>query len=225
MIFKSINKNVVLIFTMLILSTVIVSCGDRVVENIPVTDYYPLSIDQEMIYQIDSVHYSDFGLPTDSFRYYRKEHVSSIADLPSSSDRFSVDVFYKTDTTDWYYHSSFITYKDAFRAVRKTDNMEVMNLLFPYKNRVYWDGNQLNNSQEDRFRYNESILYLAELRDSFPNTIIVEQQLDTNIIEKKIRWEVYAADIGLIEKKTVLIDIQQDKRKGFYYHWKLIAHK
>jgi hypothetical protein len=186
-------------------------------------DYFPIEVGNEWIYQIDSVHYYDFSETVDTFKLYRKEYVVEVADMASEETRYNIDVFLKTDTTEWEYKSSIVTYKNSYRAVRVDKNKPIMHLLFPVKDRVYWDANQLNNDREDRFRYIDTEKHRSMMRDTFPNNIFVQQAHDTAIIDEDIRWELYADGVGLVEKQKIEVPKQFDKRNGFEIHWKLLS--
>ncbi|MFT5724440.1 MAG: hypothetical protein ACI9JN_001559 [Bacteroidia bacterium] len=188
-------------------------------------DYFPLEIGNEWIYAIDSIEYRDFSESADTFKFFRKELIVSIADVAGPETRYNVDVSFKTDSTNWVYHSSMMTYKNDYRAVRSIQNKSVMHLLFPVKNRVFWDANQLNGDLEDRFRYIDTEKQRSMLQDSFPDNVFVHQAFDTTIIDEDIRWELYAEGVGLVERQYVSIEKQFGKRKGFDYRWKIISFR
>ncbi len=184
-------------------------------------DYFPLAIDNEWIYKVDSIHFDDFTQQVDTYSYWRKEVITSIADITSETDRYYVDVLFRTDSTNWQYVQTMLVYKNDIRAVRSVNNQPIVHLLFPVKARVFWDGNQLNNLPEDRFRYIDTHKSKATLLDSFANTVFVQQAFDTSIIEDDIRWELFAENVGLAERQIVSIEKQQGKRKGFDLRWTL----
>ena len=187
-------------------------------------DYFPIAVENEWVYQVDSVSFDDdFSNKSDTFRYYRKEVVVEQA-VPAESERFYVDVSLKTDSTDWVYSHTMLMYKNDIRAVRSTNNKPVVHLLFPVKDRVFWDANQLNTEREDRFRYINTHKDLSVLKDSFVNNIFVQQAFDTTIIDEDIRWELYSEDVGLVEKQFTYVEKQQGKRKGYDVHWGLTSH-
>ncbi|MBO6515480.1 MAG: hypothetical protein JJ975_02920 [Bacteroidia bacterium] len=186
-------------------------------------DYFPIAVGNEWVYSIDSIFYDGFNEKRDSFRYYRREVVTEVFESDGGEQRFSADVFFKTDSTDWKYKSTFTLYKNDYRGVRITNNNQIMHLLFPVKNKVSWDANQLNAMREDRFRYLSSELHRTSLADSFPAAIFVEHEYDSTVIDADIRWELYAENTGLVEKKTLSTTTQFNKTDGFQYHWKLIS--
>lgn len=188
-------------------------------------DYFPLEVGHEWIYAVDSIVFDNFTSNHRVYALQRKEVVVSSFATENGKKRFEVDVFYKTDSTPWNYVYTTTVFKDQYKAVRNVDNKEVVNLLFPIKDRVYWDANQLNTEREDRYRYRESEKWMTTLSDSFPSTVFVEQEFDTTIIDDDIRWELYAEGIGLVERKEVLTEKQFGKKAGYDYHWKLISFK
>lgn len=186
-------------------------------------DYFPLGVGYEWVYQVDSIHHYDFSQTIDTFKYYRKEVIVSEADIVSQEKRYNVDVFLKTDTTDWKYKSSLVVYKNDLRAVRAINNKSVMHLLFPVVDRVYWDANQLNSEGQDRFRYLDTEKHRSMMKDSFMNNVFVQQAFDTTIIDEDIRWELFAEGVGMVEKQIVSIEKQFDKRNGYDFRWKLMT--
>ena len=187
------------------------------------SDFYPLNVGNTWVYGIDSTAFIEFDNSVEHYSFYRKEVIVDEFKTESGNQRFTLDVFYRTDSTDWSYHHSIVTYKTEYRAVRSTDNREIMHLLFPVKNRVSWDGNTLNNNGQDRYRYMNTEKPLSTLADSFPNTVFVQQELDTGVIYRDMRWELYAEGVGLVEKTSELTETQLGKTDGFRYHWKLIS--
>lgn len=186
-------------------------------------NYFPLGIGNQWVYEVDSIQYSDFGSAKEEFRVYRRETVVSDFTLDNGETRYMIDVEYKGDSSEWSYHHSYIAYKDNFRAVRSIENREIVHLIFPVKDRVSWDGNQLNSGHPDRFRYMESEKFRSAMRDSFQSSVFVLQSFDTTVVDEDIRWELYAEDIGLVEKNTVSLQKQFNKSKGFEYHWRLLS--
>lgn len=186
--------------------------------------YFPLEIGHEWTYQVDSINHYDFSETSDTNSYLRKEVIVEEADVNAEEIRYYVDVLTKTDSSEWVYKSTFIAYRNDIRAVRSVNNKAVVHLLFPVKNRVFWDANQLNNEGEDRFRYIDTQKHRAMMQDSFPNNVFVQQAFDTTIIDEDIRWELYSDGVGLVEKQVVAIEKQFGKRKGYEIRWKLLNH-
>ncbi len=186
-------------------------------------DYFPLEIGNEWIYAIDSTEYDRFTEDATLYQFQRRERITSSFISDDGTTQFLVDVSYKTDTTDWNYFNTITFYKTNYRAVRIDSNRAVMHLLFPVKNRVSWNANQLNSNAEDRFRYLKSEKHNSQLFDSFATTVFVQQEFDTSIIDQNIRWELYAVGIGLVEKRVVSTEKQFGVKEGFDYHWKLIS--
>ncbi len=184
-------------------------------------DYFPLALENEWVYKVHSIHFDDFTQQSDTYSYWRKEVIVEIADITSETDRYYADVSFRSDTTDWQYFKTMLMYNNDIRAVRSIDNKPIVHLLFPVKARVFWDGNQLNSASEDRFRYINAHKSRATLADSFSNNVFVQQAFDTTIIDEDIRWELFAEDVGLIEKQTISLEKQQNKRKGYELRWKL----
>ena len=68
-----------------------------------------------------------------------------------------------------------------------------------------WDGNRFNNLGEQNYtltQINEAFK-LGSL--SFDSTIYISHAADSNLIEKKLAYEIYAKNVGLVFKKELNI--------------------
>lgn len=185
--------------------------------------FFPLEEGLTWVYQVDSIIYDDFSGTEDTIRAYRKEKIIGIRDTVEESPRYLVNVYEGRDSLNLTYMKTTYVYKTDYRVVREADNKPIMQLVFPIKNRVYWNANQLNNEPEDRYRYWRDGKSEPILKDTYWRTIFVEQANDTTIIDEDIRWEFYADSIGLVEKRHRSLEKQFGKRDGFDYHWTLLS--
>jgi len=188
-------------------------------------NFAPYVLDQSRTYQVDSLVYDEFQDAVDTHVVYRLEQVARLFDSTTNDQHYWIDVSYRTDSTNWNYHHSYRLEKTDSRLVELSNNNSFVRLIFPVQDRVYWDVNMLNGMNTERYRYLEQEKFRASMKDSFPETVFVRQAYDTTIIDKDIRWELYANNVGLVEKRIVDLVTQKDKTGGVEVHWKLIDFK
>lgn len=188
-------------------------------------NYAPYVLEQSRTYAVDSLVYDEFQDAVDTHVVYRKEEVARLFDSTATDHHYWIDVSYRTDSTPWNFHHSYRLEKTESRLVETLNNNSFVRLIFPVQDRVYWDVNMLNGMTTERYRYLDQEKFRASMKDSFPETIFVRQAYDTTIIDKDIRWELYANNIGLVEKRIVDLVTQKDKTGGVEVHWKLIDFK
>ncbi|MCB9262898.1 MAG: hypothetical protein H6607_11040 [Flavobacteriales bacterium] len=188
-------------------------------------EYFPLVSGAYWVYQIDSLVYDDFSGSQTTVSGQQKIHIVENSNENTSENRYYAEISYRKDSSSkWKYHRDIVFSKNEFRATIMDKNEETMLLLFPIKDRVSWDANQLNTKGEDRYRYIAKESWRSELFSSLKNPIFVEQEIDSSLIDADIRWEVYEQNKGLVEKRTISTETQFGKTKGFDSHWKLVEY-
>jgi hypothetical protein len=106
-------------------------------------------------------------------------------------------------------------------AQRFEDNQRFVLLTFPLRGGNTWDGNAYN--VQDRWDY---VMLEPGVPHqvgpfTFDETVRVNQRDNVNLIEQQVAWEVYAKDIGLIEKYYKNLSFQNFEIVGEEFHWKV----
>jgi hypothetical protein len=179
----------------------------------------------EWLYEVDSLVYDKFIGDSTLFHFEQKEEItSSYLAADSLQDIFVVTISTRLNESEkWRFLRSCTKSKDDYRAIRNDFGLPTVKLVLPLKNRKSWDANQLNIKDPDLVRYRNKNELHRVLDNEFSKTILVDQENEVNVFETDVRWEIYADEVGLIEKNyTVTIGELEDK-VGVSYRWKLIS--
>jgi len=164
--------------------------------------YFPLSVGLYHIYDVDQITYSLSDDP-DTVVYELK---SIVADsFPNTGDgiTYVVHRFTRSNGEElWEPIDTWSIRKDEDKVVVSEGNIPFMKLRWPSNVGDTWDGNAFNNLGEDE--------YVLDFEDGFAvndaifnDVAVIEQELNEDpIVFTDIRYEMYAAEAGLIYKET-----------------------
>jgi len=189
------------------LTTVIFGCEKS--NNEPVSYYYnyfPLELGSWVDYNVTDIVHSDLGSDTSIYQLHEvitEEFLDNEGRLT-----YRVERFWRSDSTDnWVIKDVWYSNKTKTTAEKIEENVRFTKLIFPIKGSKYWDGNANNHLEEWEYSY-DSIHEYKLINDlSFDSTITVIQRENENVVEYERAKEVYAADIGMIYKKHIDLDI------------------
>jgi hypothetical protein len=113
----------------------------------------------------------------------------------------------------WRQDSIWTARRDHRRAVLVENNIPVMKLSFPLEDKKVWDGNILNDREEDTYELTRFFKpFTADIGSiTFPRTVtVVQEDFDDLIVFKDIRKEIYAEDIGLVYKERLVVEYDSE---------------
>ncbi len=186
----------------------LVGCDENPIVVEDESAYFPLEIGRYLIYQIDQTSYSELDPPHVSTYQLKIETVDAFETVEGDLQF----VFYRstraTESDPWEYEDTWSAKRSAIRAVMKEGNTSFVKLSFPLRENREWDGNTFNTLGEDVY---EAIQvkkpFTIEGLPEFPKTITVMQSDNQDfIVFQDKRSEVYAKDVGLIEKKILQLN-------------------
>lgn len=177
------------------------------------------------IYDVDSTVHDRFTGDSTLYHFEQKEEiVSSFLSADSLKDIFVITISTRlNDSFSWQYLRSCTKSKDDYRAIRTDYGLPRVKLVLPLKNKKSWDENQLNIKDPDLVRYRNINQTHNVLEKVFDKTILVDQEDEVNSFETDVRWEIYADEVGLIEKNYTVTIGKLDDKAGVSYRWKLIS--
>jgi hypothetical protein len=169
-------------------------------------EYFPSKVGTFVIYQVDSFYYNDFTSTIDTFQFQIKERIAeNFVDL-SKRPTQRIERFYRKNSTEaWIIKDVWFANRTSNTAEKVEENIRFVKIVFPLKKQQEWDGNRFNNLGNQNYiltKLNESYT-LGSLK--FDSIIQVTQAADSNLIEKKFAYEIYAKNVGLIYKKNLNI--------------------
>lgn len=191
-------------------------------------EYFPLSINQESIFQVDSIKYDDFTGRTDTFRHQRRELVEELIVDEENREAFNVGVYTRAnDTSNW----------GKVKLIRKTrtnrrlevleDNVVRIDLVFPISNGVEWNPNALNANTEGEYTFGDVNFSFTLDGVIYDSTITVEQVDEENLIERMFAEEKYASGRGLIYRRSIDVrtTVSGEIESGYDVSIRLISFK
>ncbi|MGI8600284.1 MAG: hypothetical protein ACR2KB_13615, partial [Chitinophagaceae bacterium] len=112
----------------------------------------------------------------------------------------------KTNDTEWKLDSVWSARKTSHQAIHIENNIPFIKLIFPFKEKVTWDGNRLNTLEEELYIMENINQPLDINNQSFDKTVtIIQKDNQDSIIFLERRKEIYAHNVGLIYKESASI--------------------
>jgi len=216
-------------FCLIIFVLTIAACSNNTIEQIDVDfgyDYYPLTVGKYIIYDVDSIVYDpDNGstfIDTNSYQI-QEEIVDTLVD---NAGRTVFVIHYQTrkNTSEaWQLEAVYTAVQTNTEIIKTEDNLPFTKLIFPVKIETTWIGNRLFNDENRIITVRGETLEIFKNWESTVETIQTEYLInnqpfndvisiihanDENLIERRFVEEKYAKNIGLIEKKIMILDTQ-----------------
>ena len=122
----------------------------------------------------------------------------------------------------WILQAVWVQQRKTTTAERVENNERFVTMVFPLQPDKTWNGNAFNTRDPWMYSYANIGAFYEVGPFDFENTVTVNQRNSVNLIDQEIAFEVYAADIGMIYKKYVDLNIQQDGMRGIELEMRLI---
>lgn len=173
-------------------------------------EYYPIDVGRYWVYNVDSTVYDDFTSTVKEYSYQIKEIYTDKYIDADGTESIRIERYYKKDSqTGWQIVNVWKTNRTKSDAQKVENNLRIVKLKFPPQVRLSWNGNVFNNQAEQDYEYNKINTSYVVNAITFDKAVIVQHENDSNLIAKKSSYEVYAYDVGLIEKE--IIDVESKK--------------
>lgn len=195
-------------------------------------DFFPLETGQYRIYDVEEIQYRITG-NIDTIRYQLKEIVEDSMlmnnELTHRLHRFSR----ATEGTAWHLDSVWTARKNTRQVIVTESNVPYLKLVFPVAENTSWDGNSYNSKTAENYTMINISQPFALENISFDNSItVVHSNNQDTIISLDSRKEIFARNIGLIYKESLLLDYcaevhcigQGIIEQGVKYRQRLIDH-
>ncbi len=220
----SIGKFIVGVSLLLVLSACSQKMEDPIDQSTYGYDYNPLSLGSYRIYQVDSLQY-DLGsnnLPVvDSVRYYVKEEVVESYNNAAGETVYRSERYRAQQLGDAWVSLDVVTQsRSATQSYYAAGNLRYINLVFPIKEGITWDGNAFIPEDMKIFIRGESMQMFSnwEYRVlssgvsevvgdlSYDEVATIQQADSDNVIERRYSIEKYARGVGLIWRQREILD-------------------
>ncbi len=165
-------------------------------------DYTFSKIGQFIEYDVQEIQYSLSATPIKS-SYQWKEKVIALEKDISNEDQLRIIRYRRAnENTNWQIDSVLFVKNSIDKSIKNEGNTLFVKLTYPLKENQRWDGNLYNNYGKDDYvmkKVNQPYTFNQQV---FSNTVLVEQQNDSSLVDLKKRIEVYAKGIGMIYSES-----------------------
>lgn len=177
------------------------------------------------MYRVDSIAYDDNGAQTiDTFYYQYKEEIGEEYTDDAGKQAFIVKRYYRdNDSTEWIPTTNYTVQLVGNTLQKVEDNVRIVKLVFPLRDRLSWDGNMYNNKGDQLFRIIDYKKAYA-LNNVSVTSLKVQQWNIQNFIEEIKRYEIYADNIGMVELLFDSLNTQDSGTRGFRYRLTLTSY-
>lgn len=199
-------KNTALyILSLLSVFVLFTSCQDDPEEPNDITigqSFYPIQKGQFQTFLVTQTRFALNEIPVTTT--YQLKEVIGDEFLGENGEKLNEVLRYvRTDGLDNFrLDSVFSVRKDENIVVKMEHNVPYVKLDFPIEEGKTWNGNLFNTrSLKDYLAENVNASKTVG-GSNFSNTITVIESQDSSLVDKELRYEIYADEVGLIYKKT-----------------------
>jgi len=181
--------------------------------------YFPLQLNQEHIFQVDSIIYDDFTGTVDTFKHQRREYVEQKYVDTEGRLGYIIGVYERLDdTAQWIQKGVIQRLRTNIRLEELNNNLISIPMVFPVSGGKEWNTNLLNTEDEQQYKYTNVHLPILVDTTLYDSTLIILQRDQQNLVEQFVSTEIYAAGVGMINRtdKELRISIRDGTIESGY---------
>lgn len=176
-------------------------------------DFFPLNINTYTVFKVTVLEHDAFMEKTDTVHYFIKETTQDTILNNAGKLVYRTKIEESQNDTNYTFIKYVIEERDNFSAQRVEDDNRKVKLSFPLVESKTWDANELNvNEYQSAKTTNINEPYMAD-NIEFTKTVIVDLGNDIDPFFTTVEEEVYAKNIGLINRIVKEIETQPGKHK------------
>lgn len=162
---------------------------------------------------MDSIYHDGFTGNSDTLHYVLRETIESNFVDNAGNTAYRIRIDYKYDSMPkWEFKQYISANADIYSAQINRNDVRLVKLSFPVRNRKTWDENELNSLEPQTNRY-VNVHNAYNLNDTlvYQQTLEVDQGDEVDPFFRFYGREVYAFGIGLIKKQYINTEQQIGK--------------
>ncbi len=167
-------------------------------------NYANLKVGKYIIYNVDSINFNDFTGTIDTSKFQIKEVLASNYTDLEGDNAFKIIRYKKTiDSLGWVLTDVWNSKITARTYEKVAENVRYIKMIFPIKLNQTWNGNSKNNL--GNLTYTFTSVHQPEVIGGYAldSVSTISQKDNINLIQEEYFEEKYAANIGLVYKKSV----------------------
>jgi hypothetical protein len=175
-------------------------------------EYFPNISGKYIEYEVDSIHYSAENDTTHFF--LREEYAEDFVDGEGQA-AVRIERYKRTSADEpWILKDVWSQKRTTTTAERIEENQRFVRLVFPVSPDATWDGNAYNSMDTWEYEYQEITEPFEYEGLTFPNTLKVQQRNNINLVDQEEAYEYYAKGIGLVHKRLMDLNFQDQQITG-----------
>lgn len=186
---------------------VLSGCGEDESPRHDDVEYFPLRTGFYQVYSVEENVYSELS-PPESFVYELKTEV--VDSFPNQEDGFTFVIYRSiraTENDPWEFQVAWSARTNAYQAVLTEESISFVRIAFPAFKNKEWNANSLNTIGEDSYVIeNAGGSYTLDTDLEFQDVLVINQEDELNELVRNEREEVYARNVGLIYKKSIVVN-------------------
>lgn len=190
-----------LIFTLVVVVTVLLACKK---DNVPTdlhTGYFPMEQGRFITYFVREIVVNADLKKRDTSTYYLKTLIGdTIIDNQGRTARRFERYVRSTLQKPWVLKDVWTTFLNGNRLELVEENQRVIKLVFAPTVEKTWNANAFNTNSELECNYRDIHQPQKVNGINFDKTLVVEQEKYFTLIDYKRKFEVYAEGVGLVYK-------------------------
>ena len=166
--------------------------------------YAGLELGKYVIYDVDSFYYDDFTNTIDTFYFKIREEVAEKYTDLEGEEAYKIHRYKKEhDTLSWYLKDVWNAKLTQTNFQKSEENVRFVKLIFPVRENSTWNGNSMNNFSSEEYSYASVDVSETIGGNSLSLVLTVDQLEELNLIQQRLFKEKYAANVGLVYKKSM----------------------
>lgn len=172
-------------------------------------DYYPARVNTYRIYQVNEVNHFLIGPNEES--YQLKEVFVDSTLLSTTEVSYTINRYRRaSEDNQWQLDSIWTSNVNTQRITVTENNVTFVKLIFPIMTNTSWEANLYNSRQSNFYRYDEQFMDTTIFEVDYTETIkVIQSDLGDDGLGRDDRIEVYAPEIGLIYKNSLVLEYCQ----------------
>lgn len=211
-----------LLYTSLLAVCLLAACDE---EAAPPRDfsedlaYFPLELDQPKFYALDSIVLFNTvqGIVYDTARLEVRETLVERFEAADGTETYRGERWdRRLPNGTWRFQQTYTMSRSNLRATRNEDNLSFTKLVFPLTEGKRWDGHTAFDDTREfviggefvsiyqdwdyRYTATDNQIAAGSAALNIDGAVLVEQDVTDNLITQSIAYEIYAPNIGLVER-------------------------